>query len=156
MKKQDFWEIRCTDIKNICQYKKIKENHRSDIKRICQHQAKMNADVKILCQDQKKWNKKHEIEATDVKNTRQRPKKTSSERLKLFIADVKLIRQWYQKVDKSRQKIENSWIDVRFLRQHWRFFSHLACTDVKNYVSKRNSLQWRRNHTSALGKRQRL
>ena len=73
--KQAFWEIRCTDIKNICQYKKIKENHCSDIKRICQHQAKMNADVKMLCQDQKKWKKKHKIKAIDVKNKRQESKK---------------------------------------------------------------------------------
>ena len=34
----------------------------------------MNADVKMLCQDQKKWKKKHKIEATDVKNKRQRHK----------------------------------------------------------------------------------
>ena len=36
----------------------------------------MNADVKILCQDQKKLKKKYKIEATDVKNTRQRSKRT--------------------------------------------------------------------------------
>ena len=131
MKKQAFWEIRCTDIKNICQYKKIKENHCSDIKRICQHQAKMNADVKMLCQDQKKWKKKHKIEATDVKNQRQESKKTSSERLELFIADVKLLCQWYRKMKKISPKIEISLIDVWILRQHWKFFSHLACTDVK-------------------------
>ena len=35
----------------------------------------MNADVKMLCQDQKTCKEKHKIEATDVKNTRQRPKK---------------------------------------------------------------------------------
>ena len=156
MKKQAFWEIRCTDIKNICQYKKLKENHCSDIKRICQHQAKMNADVKMLCQDQKKWKIKHKIEATDVKNTRQRPKKTFGERLKLFIADVKLLCQWYRKMKKINPKIEILLLDVWILRQHWRFFSHLACTDIKNYVSERNLLQWHKNHMSALGKSQRL
>ena len=36
------------------------------------------------------------------------------------------------------------------------FFSHLAWIDVSRHVSRRKSLQWRVNHTSALGKSWRL
>ena len=103
-----------------------------------------------------KWRKKHKIEATDVKNACQKSKKTGGGWPELFIADVKLIRQWYRKMQKTRPNIEISLTDVQILRQHWSFFSHLACTDVKNHVSERNSPQWRKNHTSALGKSQRL
>ena len=37
----------------------------------------MNADVKILCQDLKNKSKKLKIEATDIKNLCQAPKKYS-------------------------------------------------------------------------------
>ena len=46
-KKQAFRESRCSNVKNIRQYKKIEENRCSDVKNMRQHQAKMNADVKI-------------------------------------------------------------------------------------------------------------
>ena len=67
--------MRCSDVKNIRQYKKIKENRCSDVKNIRQHQAKINVDVNMLRQAQKKCKKKHKIEATDVKKKRQNSKK---------------------------------------------------------------------------------
>ena len=110
-KNQTFWEIRCTDIKNICQYKKIEENRCSDIKRICQHQAKMNADVKMLCQDQKKWKKKHKIEATDVKNIRQNSKKQKWT-VEAFYCWRKIIMSVVSKNEKNQPKNWN-FIDWR-------------------------------------------
>ena len=143
-------------MKNICQYKKIEENRCCDIKIICQHQAKMNADVKMLCQDQKKWKIKHKIEATDVKNTRQRSKKIFSKWLKLFIADVKLLCQWYRKMKNSAQKLKFHWLTYKFYVNTEGFFRILACTDRKKKVSKVNLLQWHKKLMSALGKSQRL
>ena len=59
-----------------------------------------------------KMKEKYKIEATDVKNTRQRSKKIFSKWLELFIADVKLLCQWYRKMKKISPKIEISLIDI--------------------------------------------